>query len=120
MSVQNMPQRQGYLAVSVSVPTVATRLATLIETLLGYPANSLAPDYREWTVQVDPEVSSTGSVRIGNGNLGTTVGGVVQKGATLVGASMTTRAQVANIPFGVVYAQAISSAQILNIQLWDY
>lgn len=121
MSVQNMAFRGGgYLGVSVPVTTAAAKLTTLIEAVLGLSAGQFATTYREATFQVDPETSSTISIRFGNSNLGTTLGGVVQKGATLVGQSQTVRGPVANIPLSALYVQTVTGSGVLNCQFWDY
>jgi hypothetical protein len=116
--MQNMPKRQGYLAVSVQVTVTAQKLQTVVETLLGLTANSLATIYRTITIQVDPETSGGLSVRVGNGNVGTTVAGVVQKGMTLTGgSSYTDRSTMNACYFGMLWAQAVSGTPVLNIQL---
>lgn len=123
-----MLYRQDYLGVSVKVTTTATTVQSLIEDILGLSAGALAAIYREIQIQVDPEVSSGASVRIGVGSLGTTVttalqGAVVQKGITLVGSAAgpydTVRAGMNNVYLGKVFAQAVTGTAILNIQLWS-
>lgn len=109
-----MTFRQGLLCVSVTVTTTPTRIAALIETMLGLTAGQLASTYREVNLQVDPEVSSSASVRLGNGNVGTTKNGVVQKGMTLVGSSYLSRATVNAVYFTSMYVQTVTGTAVLN------
>lgn len=122
MSQQNPPRRQSYLAASVTVTATATRVATLIETLLGYTANSLAGLWREITIQIDPVTAPTGSaawVYIGNGNVGSTVGGIVQKGSALpLAGSASARSVWNNVDISMLYARTDQGTMVINIQLW--
>jgi hypothetical protein len=122
MSFQNMPARRDYIAVSVQVTTTPANLQALIEAILGITPGSLATLYREFQIQLDPETSGATQVRFGNGNVGSTVGGVVQKGVTLSGggASDTIRGPVNNVMLSPVWVQAVTGTAVLNIQLWSY
>jgi hypothetical protein len=128
MSLQNMPRRSGYTAVSILVDGTARQLAPIVEQILGYTAGSFATIFREVTIQLDPEVSSGAQVRFGNGNVGQTLtqttpsGSVVQKGMTLGAAGgygETMRATVNAVYFGSMWAQTVSGTAVLNLQLWD-
>jgi hypothetical protein len=121
MSQQSSPT-PGYIAVTIQLSATAARLVDLIKTQLGY---TVPPAVQEYQIQTDPEDSSNNNVRLGTGNLGTTVGGFVQKGVTLLssasagGSSETTRTGVINGKnFGSVYGQTVTGTQLINIQLW--
>ena len=131
MSVQNMPRRGGYTAVSIGIDGTARQLAPIVEQILGLAAGQLAAIYREVTIQLDPEVSSGAVVRFGNQNVGTTVvqttpsASVVQKGLTLSyganggGIADTYRATVNAVFFNQMCAQVVTGTAVLNLQLWD-
>lgn len=117
---QNTANRKGYIAFSVALSTTKARLVDLYATL--YPNSPLAGAYREVQIQVDPETSAGLQVRIGDGSLGTTVGGVVQKGVTLDGGSAadTYRVSGADAIYALMmYLQAVSGAPIVNCQLME-
>lgn len=118
--MQNTTNRKAYIAFSVIVTTAAVTIQSLWNAL--YPTNPLAGNWREVQIQVDPEVSNGASVRVGDGTLGTTVGGAVQKGATLVGGSASDnyRASGQNaIPLQMLCLQAVTGTAVVNIQLMD-
>ena len=131
MSVQNMPRRSGYTAVSIGIDGTARQLAPIVEQILGLVAGQLAAIYREVTIQLDPETSSGAVVRFGNQNVGTTVvqttpsASVVQKGwtasygATGGGIADTYRATVNAVYFNQLWAQTTTGTAVLNIQLFD-
>lgn len=113
------PQMQDYLAVTVSAADTSANLATLIQTKLGWSAAQLQQNWREVTIQVDPETCTSAVVRIGSYNLGVTLGGAVQKGATLAcGQSLTVRNNVSNVLLPSVYVQTVGGPQVINIQAW--
>lgn len=118
---QNQLNRKGYIACSISLTTTAVYLISQIETALGLPPNSLARSFREVQIQVDPETSSALSVRIGDGSLGTTVGGVVQKGVTIGGGGADTYRSGSSVSVyaGMMMVQAVSGEPIINVQLLD-
>jgi hypothetical protein len=116
--VQNQQISQDYLAVSVTVTATAQNIATLIETKLGLVAGSLSRQWREMTVQVDPETSAGATVRMGNSNVGSTVGGVVQKGISLVGQSDTSRSDFNNVSIALRYLQTPTGGTVIvNLEL---
>jgi hypothetical protein len=131
MSLQNMPRRSGYTAVSILVDGTARQLAPIVEQILGLAEGQLAAIYREVTIQLDPEVSSGAVVRFGNNNVGTTVaqttpsGSVVQKGWTASygstggGIADTYRSTVNAVYFKSMWAQTTTGTAVLNIQLFD-
>ena len=133
MSVQNVPHRAGFIGVSVLVDATPRHLATLVEQVLGIASGTLATIFREVTIQIDPEVSGSASVRFGTGNVGATVaqttpsGNVVQKAMTLTGASVTPgggiadtlRGPVNQVYFGSIWVQSVSGTAVLNIALWS-
>jgi hypothetical protein len=112
--------RRGYVAFSVQVTTTATSLLALALTQLGL---KLPGACRELQIQVDPEVAPGGTVRIGDGSLGTTVGGFVQKGVSLIAgtSSDTWRGSGANNCYpGSMYLQTTAGTAIVNVQFLDY
>ena len=131
MSVQNMPRRSGYTAVSIGIDGTARRLAPLVEQILGLAAGQLAAIFREVTIQLDPVTSSGAVVLFGNQNVGTTVvqtapsASVVQSGWTASygsvggGIADTYRATVNAVYFNQIWAMTTTGAAVLNIQLWD-
>jgi len=131
MSVQNMPRRGGYVAVSIVVDGTARQIVPIIEQVLGITAGTLATIWREVTIQLDPEVSSAAVVRFGNQNVGTTgsqtipSGSPVQKGMTLSygttggGIADTVRATVNAVYLSSLWAMTTSGTAVLNIQLWE-
>jgi hypothetical protein len=117
--MQKTFNRKGYLAFSISLTTTAATLAALVLAQLNI---LLAGSYREVQIQVDPETSGSLSVRLGDGSLGTTIGGKVQKGVTLVGGSAadTYRGSGANAIYTqMLNLQAVTSEPIVNVQLWE-
>jgi hypothetical protein len=114
---QNQQVSQDYLAVSVTATTTAQNLATMIESKLGLATGSLKRAWREMTIQVDPEVNPSATVRMGNSNVGSTVGGVVQKGVSLVGGSDTTRSVFNNVSIALRYLQASTGTAVVNVEL---
>jgi hypothetical protein len=114
---QNQQVNQDYLGVSLTVTTTAQNIATMIESKLGLVAGSLSRSWREMTIQVDPEVNPSATVRMGNGNVGATVGGVVQKGVSLIGGSDTTRAVFNNVSIALRYLQTPTGTAVVNIEL---
>jgi hypothetical protein len=121
MSQQNMPYRSGgSVMVSVLATTTATQLTSLIETMLGLTAGSLATIFREVQIQVDPEVSGGASVRFGSSNVGQTLNGVVQKGITITGGGADTwRGPANNVHVNTIFVQSVSATAVLNCQLWS-
>jgi len=117
--VFNTPFRSSYLAVSIQVTTTPQLLSTVIETMLGRPVGTLAKIWREIQWQVDPETSPGLTVRLGNGNLGNTLNGVVQKGISLVGQSDTSRAPMDNVDISLMWVQAVSGTPVMNLQFWS-
>ena len=122
---QKMPFRQSYLAVSIPVTGTAQKLSTIIETVLGLGAGSFTGAWREVQFQVDPETSSSATIRIGNGNLGSTVDSVVQKGVSLVGSSAganpeVSRAIAANVDTSLMWVMTVTGNAVLNCQFWAY
>jgi hypothetical protein len=118
--MQNTTNRKAYIAFTVTVTTTAVTIQSLWNTL--YPTNPLAGNWREVQIQVDPETSGGAAVRIGDGTLGLTVGGNVQKGATLVGGSAadTYRCSGQNaIPLQMLCLQAVTGTVVVNCQLMD-
>jgi hypothetical protein len=124
MSVQNMPVRPSYLAVSIQVPTTRATLASLISTMLSITPGRLAGSWRSVNLQLDPETSSGSTIRRGTGNVGDTLNGVVQKGATLLGlASIFNEATFNNVDISTIWVMALAAAttgaeNILNIELF--
>jgi len=118
---QNTANRKGYMSGSITISTTLARFIDLVKTQLGIDL-SLSGSWREVQFQVDPETSAGLSVRIGDGSTGTTVGGIVQKGATLVGASAadTYRGSGANAIYALMMnMQAVSGSPIINYQLLE-
>jgi hypothetical protein len=123
LSKQNAPLRQGYRAVSVQVTSTAANLQALCETMLGLAAGQFGFIFREVTIQMDPVTSSALSCMFGNGNVGVTLNGVVQCGMVLGptgGLADTIRAGTINgAYFGAVWAKAVTSTVVLNIQCFE-
>lgn len=118
--MQNTTNRKAYIAFSVTVTATAQTLQALWNAL--YPNNPLAGNWREVQIQVDPETSAGATVRIGDGTLGTTVGGVVQKGSSLQGGSAadTYRASGQNaIPLQMLCLQTVTGTAVVNVQVMD-
>lgn len=118
--MQNTANRKGYIAFSVTVTNTATRLVDLYAAI--YPNKPLAGAYREVQIQVDPETSAGTQLRIGDGSLGTTVGGNIQKGVTLDGGSAadTYRVSGADAIYALMmYLQAVTGTLVANIQLME-
>jgi len=115
-----MAQRIVGRAVSgtVALTTAAARLLDLIQTQLGI---TVQDSFREVTLQPDPEGASD-QVRVGDASLGTTVGGVVQKGVTLAGGdSLTETASSLNtVPAGSIFVQSVTGTPNVNFQLIPY
>ncbi len=116
--MQNTANRKGYLAFSITVTSTAAKLVDLVLTQL---AIRLAGSYREVQIQVDPESSDSLMLRIGDGSLGTTVAGVVQKGVTLQGGGSDTYrdAPPNGIYVNMMYVQAVSDDVVINVQLLE-
>ena len=117
--MQNTANRKGYMAFSINVTSTATRFVALVLAQLGI---TLAGSYREVQFQVDPETADNLSLRIGDGSLGTTIGGVVQKGVTLVGGAAADTYRVSGadaIYVLMMYLQAVSDPVVLNCQLME-
>jgi hypothetical protein len=114
---QNLQISQDYLAVSVTVTSTAQNLATLIELKLGLVSGSLSRSWREMVIQVDPEANPGATVRVGNCNVGTTLGGVVQKGVSLIGQADTSRATFNNVSIALRYVQVPSGQAVINVEL---
>lgn len=112
---------QGYIAVTVQVTTAAANLLALVNTLFaanGIPA--IPASYRQIQIQIDPESGTENSVRIGSANVGTSLSGITQKGATLAqGSDDNINSIVFNgAYFGSLWAQGVGGNQTVNIQLW--
>jgi hypothetical protein len=123
MAQQSKPA-DGYITVTIQLSNTAARLVDLIKTQLN---KTVPPTCQEYQIQTDPEDTSNNNVRLGDGSLGTTIGGFVQKGVTLLssatagGSSETTRTGVLNGKnFGSVYGQTVTGTQLISIQLWIF
>ena len=119
--MQNTANRKGYIAGSITVTSTAQRFIDLVKAQLGIDFTN-SGSWREIQFQVDPETAESLSLRIGDGSLGTTVGGVVQKGVTLVGGSAadTYRCSGANAIYGMMMClQAVTEDVIVNFQLLE-
>ena len=117
---QNTANRKGYIAFSIALSTTAAKLVDLYSA--AFPNKPLAGAYREVQIQVDPETSAGLQVRIGDGSLGTTIGGVVQKGVTLDGGSAADTYRVSEadaIYANMMYLQAVTGAPVVNVQLME-
>ena len=122
---QKMAFRPSYLAVSIPITGTAQKLSTIIETVLSLTAGSFVGTWREVQFQVDPETSSSATVRLGNGNLGTTLGSAVQKGISLVGGAAganpeISRASASNVDVSMMWAMTVTGSATLNCQFWAY
>lgn len=118
---QNTANRKGYIAFSLVLSTTKAKLVDLYNTQIN-GNKPLAGAYREVQIQVDPETSGGLQVRIGDGSVGATVGGVLQKGVTLDGGSAQDTYRVSGadaIYANMLYLQAVTGAPVVNVQLFE-
>jgi len=109
---------QAYMAFTLNITATATNLVALAQSQLGL---AVPNTFNQYQIQIDPEDSSGNQVRLGNGNVGATLGGIVQKGVTMqIGDNATVRAETMNgAYFGSLFGQTVSGTQQINVQVWE-